>query len=334
MATPSISPAHKSKREICELIQASAPASFLATHKITGSAKNCVKRIPKARLIEIYNKWQQNLAVGKTILEIERPTEAVESRIVASPATAEEEPAVDSEVSIEAKRTIHDCVNSHIASTDQHGTGQCANKTKTKAKVKGVVAVATNVSVSRHAKFFLAEQEKQRPNPAMVAAARGQSRVASRLAKLQRSNINNTNGSRDGSATAVASVNAELGIAALRQGHVSNRTRVAEREIEAQKRVGNSAEKALEARREIESAKSAAPGPGGSGGEDQGAEAGEDAEAGPCTDYQLDLTGAEFGVCKCGFSKAEHGTKKLPSWAKKGAGSSKASARPICPPCP
>merc|ERR1719453_983204 len=102
----------------------------------------------------------------------------------------------------------------------------------------------------------------------MVAAARGQSHVASRLAKLQRSNSNNVNGSRDGSATAVASVNAELGIAALRRGHVSNRARVAEREIEAQKRVGNSAEKALEARREIASAKSAATGPGEGHGAD------------------------------------------------------------------
>ena len=30
------------------------------------------------------------------------------------------------------------------------------------------------------------------------------------------------------------------------------------------------------------------------------------AESGPCSQYRVDLTGAVFGQCKCGFAKAEH----------------------------
>ena len=30
------------------------------------------------------------------------------------------------------------------------------------------------------------------------------------------------------------------------------------------------------------------------------------AETGPCSQYRVDLTGAVFGQCKCGFAKAKH----------------------------
>ena len=30
------------------------------------------------------------------------------------------------------------------------------------------------------------------------------------------------------------------------------------------------------------------------------------AESGPCSQYRVDLTGAVFGQCKCGYAKAEH----------------------------
>lgn len=331
MATASLSPAQqlegKSKRAICELIQASAPASFLASHKLTSVAKNCVKRIRKARLIEIYEEWQQSLA-EKTVLEIERPTKAVESRIV-------DEAAAYSKVPTEAQQVVHPIVdlvaNSQGGNTKMQIKTQTQTKTQTKTKAKIAAAIATNVSVSRHAEFFLAEQKKQRPNPAMVAAARGQARVASRLTKLQR---NSTISSSDGSATAVDSVNAELGVVALCRGHVISRARVAEREIEAQKCVGNSAKKALEARREIQSAKAAGSDPASAADESPAVGSGGiDVGAGPCAEYRIDLTGTEFGICKCGFSKVEHGTKKLPSWAKKGS-VSRSSTRVVCPPCP
>merc|ERR1719424_353930 len=35
-----------------------------------------------------------------------------------------------------------------------------------------------------------------------------------------------------------------------------------------------------------------------------------------CNDYQLDLAGATFGVCKCGLAKSEHSFAKFP---RKGA---------------
>jgi len=31
---------------------------------------------------------------------------------------------------------------------------------------------------------------------------------------------------------------------------------------------------------------------------------------GPCGNYALDLTGSSFGVCKCGWSRADHNAVK------------------------
>lgn len=41
-------------------------------------------------------------------------------------------------------------------------------------------------------------------------------------------------------------------------------------------------------------------------------------ESGACNNYRLDMTGASFGVCKCGYPRADHvrSTKKKPEWAR------------------
>ena len=41
-------------------------------------------------------------------------------------------------------------------------------------------------------------------------------------------------------------------------------------------------------------------------------------ETGPCDNYRLDMTGASFGVCKCGYPRSDHLQKKTkrPEWAR------------------
>lgn len=40
-------------------------------------------------------------------------------------------------------------------------------------------------------------------------------------------------------------------------------------------------------------------------------------EKGPCNNYRLDMTGDSFGICKCGYPRADHLQKaQRPTWAK------------------